>query len=106
MRTVFLIVAYLYRELLGPAEGILRSVNHIFFDPDGALQSFPLGVLVTSMPSVQSGFALARNEELRPRAVTQRGIRTTPSDVPEPRRGSDQAFDYGSVDWLVKRYSY
>ncbi|MSQ50907.1 MAG: CHAT domain-containing protein, partial [Betaproteobacteria bacterium] len=41
----------LYRRLLSPAEKILTGVRHLILVPDGALQSLPLGVLVTEPPA-------------------------------------------------------
>lgn len=40
----------LYRKLLAPAEQLLESARHVFVVPGGALQSLPLGVLVTEKP--------------------------------------------------------
>ena len=40
----------LYNKLLAPAEPLLEGVRHLFLVPDGALQSLPLGVLVTEKP--------------------------------------------------------
>ena len=37
----------LYERLFAPAEPLLAGARHIFVVPDGALQSLPLGVLVT-----------------------------------------------------------
>ncbi len=37
----------LYRKLFQPVEEFLEGVRHVFVVPDGALQSLPLGVLVT-----------------------------------------------------------
>jgi len=37
----------LYEKLFAPAEPLLDGVRHVFVVPDGALQSLPLGVLVT-----------------------------------------------------------
>ena len=41
----------LYRKILQPAMGVLVGVKHLVFVPDGALQSLPLGVLVTRAPA-------------------------------------------------------
>ena len=41
----------LYRQLLAPAEPLLSDARHVFVVPDGALQSLPLGVLVTDAPN-------------------------------------------------------
>jgi CHAT domain-containing protein len=40
----------LYEKLFAPAEPLLDGVRHVFVVPDGALQSLPLGVLVTKEP--------------------------------------------------------
>ena len=40
----------LYEKLFAPAESMLEGVRHVFVVPDGALQSLPLGVLVTAEP--------------------------------------------------------
>lgn len=41
----------LYKRLMAPAEEILSEVNHLFVVPEGALQSIPLGILVTQEPN-------------------------------------------------------
>ncbi len=41
----------LYQKLFAPIEDDLEGANHVFVVPDGALQSLPLGVLVTSPPN-------------------------------------------------------
>jgi CHAT domain-containing protein len=40
----------LYEKLFAPAEKYLEGVRHVMVVPDGALQSLPLGVLVTEKP--------------------------------------------------------
>jgi CHAT domain-containing protein/Tfp pilus assembly protein PilF len=40
----------LYRRLLGPAEPVLDGARHLIFVADGAMQSLPLGLLVTEAP--------------------------------------------------------
>ena len=40
----------LYRKLFQPVEHLLEGARHVFVVPDGALQSLPLGVLVTEKP--------------------------------------------------------
>ena len=40
----------LYQGLFAPAEPLLKGVRHLFVVPDGALQSLPLGILVTAAP--------------------------------------------------------
>ncbi|HIJ43006.1 MAG TPA: tetratricopeptide repeat protein, partial [Rhodospirillaceae bacterium] len=44
----------IYQKIFAPAEPLLKGVRHVFVIPDGALQSLPLGVLVTEKP--QGGF--------------------------------------------------
>ncbi|HIJ43692.1 MAG TPA: tetratricopeptide repeat protein [Rhodospirillaceae bacterium] len=44
----------LYGKLFAPAEPLLKGARHVFVVADGALQSLPLGVLVTEKP--QGGF--------------------------------------------------
>lgn len=41
----------LYQKLFAPAEPLLQGTRHVFVVPDGALQSLPLGVLVTKHDS-------------------------------------------------------
>lgn len=43
----------LYQRLFAAAEPMLDGVSHIFAVPDGALQSLPLGVLITDKPQDQ-----------------------------------------------------
>ena len=45
----------LYRKIFVPAERRLAGARHIFVVPDGALQSLPLGVLVTEEPPKREG---------------------------------------------------
>jgi len=40
----------LYQRLFAPAEELLADARHVLVVPDGALQSLPLGVLVTHQP--------------------------------------------------------
>ena len=40
----------LYQQIFAPAEPMLEGARHVFVVPDGALQSLPLGVLVTEEP--------------------------------------------------------
>ncbi len=40
----------LYERIFSAAEPFLSDIRHLFVVPDGALQSLPLGVLVTSFP--------------------------------------------------------
>ena len=40
----------LYEKQFKPAEKMLQGVKHLFVEPTGPLQSFPLGVLATSKP--------------------------------------------------------
>ncbi|MEE8393570.1 MAG: CHAT domain-containing protein, partial [Rhodospirillales bacterium] len=41
----------LYGRIFAAAEGMIAGLRHLFVVPDGALQSLPLGVLVTEKPS-------------------------------------------------------
>ena len=41
----------LYRRILAPAEPMIAGARHLLVIPDGALQSLPLGVLVTQAPA-------------------------------------------------------
>jgi CHAT domain-containing protein len=52
----------LYRQLLAPAEPALKNVNQLYVVTDGALDSLPLGVLLTGKPSADT---LAEPEALR-----------------------------------------
>jgi CHAT domain-containing protein/tetratricopeptide (TPR) repeat protein len=40
----------LFKQLFAPAEQVLKGASHVFVVADGALQSLPLGVLVTDEP--------------------------------------------------------
>ena len=40
----------LYRRIFAPAEPLLGGIRHLLVVPDGALQSLPLGVLITEEP--------------------------------------------------------
>ena len=40
----------LFKQIFAPAEKVLKGVRHVFVVADGALQSLPLGVLVTDKP--------------------------------------------------------
>jgi TPR repeat protein/CHAT domain-containing protein len=40
----------LFKQIFAPAEKVLKGASHVFIVPDGALQSLPLGVLVTKEP--------------------------------------------------------
>ncbi len=42
----------LYRDLLGPIAGDLASVKHLVFEPDGAMLSLPVNLLITDDASV------------------------------------------------------
>lgn len=44
-----------YKELLGPAEGVLKRKRNILTVPTGALTALPLQLLVTAPPPVASG---------------------------------------------------
>lgn len=41
----------LYAKIFAPTEKMLDGVRHVFVVPDAALQSFPMGVLVTGKPN-------------------------------------------------------
>ena len=45
----------LYERMFAPLEPHLKGVSHIIEVPDGPLQSLPLGLLVSSLPSLQAG---------------------------------------------------
>ncbi len=45
----------LYRRIFAPAEAELSGIRHLFVVPDGALQSLPLGVLITEPPDKSVG---------------------------------------------------
>lgn len=45
----------LYRRIFAPAERFLDSAKHVFVVPDAALQSLPLGVLVTAETAPAAG---------------------------------------------------
>ncbi len=53
----------LYRKILGPAESLLVGAKHLIFVPDGAMQSLPLGVLVTNAPAKATA-ALGEHAEI------------------------------------------
>ena len=52
----------LYQQLLAPAEGALKNVKQLYVVTDGALESLPLGVLLTGKPAADT---LATPEALR-----------------------------------------
>lgn len=41
----------LFKQIFAPAEKVLEGAHHVFVVADGALQSLPLGVLVTDVPN-------------------------------------------------------
>lgn len=41
----------LYARILAPVAALLQGARHLFVVPDGALQSLPVGVLLTDLPS-------------------------------------------------------
>jgi CHAT domain-containing protein len=43
----------LYQQIFAPVEKVLEGARHVFVVADGALQSLPLGVLVTDEPQVK-----------------------------------------------------
>jgi CHAT domain-containing protein len=52
----------LYQQLLAPAEPALNGIDRLYIVTDGALESLPLGVLLTAKPSADT---LAARDELR-----------------------------------------
>lgn len=67
----------LYEKLLAPAEAFLEGRRHVFVVADGALQSLPLGVLVSeSPPEKTAGFAGYRDT---PWLVKKYAFSTLPS---------------------------
>jgi CHAT domain-containing protein/Tfp pilus assembly protein PilF len=54
--------ARLYQQLLAPVEPALQNVHQLYVVTDGALESLPLGVLLTAKPAADS---LAAPDELR-----------------------------------------
>jgi TPR repeat protein/CHAT domain-containing protein len=69
----------LYKKLLAPAEPFLDGVRHVMVVPDGALQSLPLGVLVTEKP---------KNFKIK-----------------KLKNGVIDFSDYLQVPWLAKKYA-
>ncbi len=53
----------LYQKLLAPAEKLLVGAKHLIIVPDGALQSLPIGVLVT-VPSVKPPATLKEHADV------------------------------------------
>ncbi|MGH8547613.1 MAG: CHAT domain-containing protein, partial [Methylococcales bacterium] len=45
----------LYKQVVAPVEPLLNDVTHLIVVPDGALQSFPFGVLVSEDPKAAAG---------------------------------------------------
>ena len=70
----------LYRDLIGPAEGLIGDAKHIFVVPDGPLESLPLAVLLTA-PPVDARDGLVAPEALRdaPWLTRKWAISTLPS---------------------------
>jgi CHAT domain-containing protein len=89
----------LYTKLFAPAEEMLQGARHVFVVPDGALQSLPLGVLLTEEPQGSftdfSGYAqapwLARKYAMTvlPSISSQRALRrfAGAAKAEEPFRG-------------------
>jgi CHAT domain-containing protein/tetratricopeptide (TPR) repeat protein len=69
----------LYWKLFAPAEQYLEGVRHVMVVPDGALQSLPLGVLVTKKP--------------------------TATEIKMLQNKSDRFSGYRQVPWLAKKYA-
>jgi CHAT domain-containing protein len=69
----------LYQKLFAPAEQYLDGIRHVMVVPDGALQSLPLGVLVTEKPK---NFVIKKL-----------------------KNGVIDFSDYRQVPWLAKKYA-
>lgn len=52
----------LYQQLLAPVDASLKDVKHLYVVTDGALESLPLGVLLTGLPAADT---LSETEALR-----------------------------------------
>jgi len=65
----------LYNQLLGPGAGTMGHVEHLIFEPDGAMLRLPPNLLVTERTGIDSYLAKAR-------------------------RAGDDGFDFTSVRWL------
>ncbi len=52
----------LYRQLLAPAEAALKDIKRLYVVTDGALESLPLGVLLTQAPAAET---LSEPKDLR-----------------------------------------
>jgi CHAT domain-containing protein/Tfp pilus assembly protein PilF len=85
----------LYSELLAPAEDALLDVTHLFVVPEGALNSLPLGVLVTE----PTGDAPANDNN---GAVQTRGLKVVPK---EQQNRIGRHADYLDTPWLARRYA-
>jgi CHAT domain-containing protein/Tfp pilus assembly protein PilF len=85
----------LYSELLAPAEDALSDVAHLFVVPEGALNSLPLGVLVTEPP----GDAPANDND---GAGQTRGLKVVPK---EQQSRAGRFADYLDTPWLARRYA-
>lgn len=67
----------LYQKLFEPAEPVLEDVRHVFVVPDAALQSLPLGVLITNKP--QSAFTDFTGYRQAPWLARKYALTTLPS---------------------------
>ncbi|MGZ8297836.1 MAG: CHAT domain-containing protein [Allosphingosinicella sp.] len=65
----------LYNQLFGPGAEAMRSVDHLIFEPDGAMLRLPPNLLVTERAGIDAYLAKAR-------------------------RAGDDGFDFTSVRWL------
>ncbi|HEX8380647.1 MAG TPA: CHAT domain-containing protein [Allosphingosinicella sp.] len=65
----------LYLQLFGPGAEAIRSLQHLIFEPDGAMLRLPPNLLVTDRPGIDAYLAKAR-------------------------RAGDDGFDFTSVRWL------
>jgi CHAT domain-containing protein/tetratricopeptide (TPR) repeat protein len=85
----------LYQKLLAPAASLLDDASHVMVVPDGALQSLPLGVLVTApaAPVIQPAgyravpwFARTHAVTILPSVSSLRSLRrfAAPSKAPHP----------------------
>ena len=70
----------LYRDLIGPVEGLIGDAKHIVVVPDGPLESLPLSVLLTA-PAADTRDELAAPDALRdaPWLTRKWAISTLPS---------------------------
>lgn len=77
----------LYRDLLAPILPALAGIRHIYYVPDGAMQSLPIGVLVTAAPEMP--------------APPQPG-----SDDPETPAPLDPMHAFREAEWLALHHTF